>query len=193
MKKIAALIAAGMLVVSMSVTAYAGEWKKDARGWWYQNDDGGYPSNGWALINGIYYYFDSVGYMLENTVTPDGYYVDASGAWVQNAQNTQNTAQQANTAAGVRYRYQYSLDEAGNQYREGLPDLYISSEREDVGEKLVTYQGTLITLYMHPRTSNRVWGTVNGVSPQIEIYYETENNGDQVTLIYAGHKSVYRK
>jgi len=30
------------------------------------------------------YYFDRAGYMLANTSTPDGYQVNASGAWVQN-------------------------------------------------------------------------------------------------------------
>ena len=35
------------------------------------------------MFNGVYYYFGNDGYMLADTWTPDGYYVDHNGAWVQ--------------------------------------------------------------------------------------------------------------
>lgn len=83
----------------LSVTAYAGDWKQNNVGWWWQENDGSYPTNQWKLINGTWYYFDQTGYMvhdrwigdyylgtdggmLTNTMTPDGYQVDASGKWV---------------------------------------------------------------------------------------------------------------
>ena len=37
---------------------------------------------GWNYINGKYYYMDSNGAMYANRTTPDGHYVDASGARV---------------------------------------------------------------------------------------------------------------
>ena len=37
----------------------------------------------WAKNGEIWYYLGSNGAMLKNTYTPDGYYVDATGAWVQ--------------------------------------------------------------------------------------------------------------
>ena len=58
-------------------------WQNSGYGWWYQRANGSYPSNGWEMINGIWYYFDANGYMLANTTTPDGYYVDENGAWVK--------------------------------------------------------------------------------------------------------------
>ena len=58
-------------------------WQNQGYGWWYQRANGSYPSNGWEMINGIWYYFDANGYMLANTTTPDGYYVDENGAWVK--------------------------------------------------------------------------------------------------------------
>lgn len=80
-------------------------WIKDNVGWWYRFADGTYPKNGWLQINNLWYCFDSVGYMrtgwiqagdgnyyycdltngnmLTNTWTPDNYYVDGSGIWVQ--------------------------------------------------------------------------------------------------------------
>lgn len=79
-----------------------GQWIQDANGWWYKNADGSWTSNGWQLINGKYYFFNSHGYMktgwiywnsqyyycgadgamLTNTTTPDGYYVNSAGVWV---------------------------------------------------------------------------------------------------------------
>ena len=57
-------------------------WKNSGYGWWYQRANGTYPHSEWEIINGIWYYFDANGYMLADTTTPDGYYVDANGAWV---------------------------------------------------------------------------------------------------------------
>lgn len=80
-------ITAGM-VMMMTVSAYAGEWKQDATGWWYQNEDGTYPVNQWEWLDGDQngtaesYYFDGNGYMLVNTTTPDGYQVNGNGAWI---------------------------------------------------------------------------------------------------------------
>ena len=58
--------------------------------WWYQNEDGSYPSNSWKWIDGNNdgvaecYYFDAQGWMLANTKTPDNYDVNANGQWVVN-------------------------------------------------------------------------------------------------------------
>ncbi|MCI9106524.1 MAG: DUF5067 domain-containing protein [Lachnospiraceae bacterium] len=71
-------------VLAMSIifsgVAYAGEWKQDEKGWWYQNDDGSYPANQWQEIAGKQYYFGADGYMFANTTTPDGYSVGTDGA-----------------------------------------------------------------------------------------------------------------
>jgi hypothetical protein len=59
------------------------KWKQDTNGWWYQNDNGGYPVNCWQDINGKQYYFNESGYILTNTTTPDGKQVGADGAMMQ--------------------------------------------------------------------------------------------------------------
>ncbi len=74
--------------------------------WWYRNPDGGFTVNDWQLIDGLWYYFDSQGYMVTgwiqwndkcyycdpetgammvNRIVPDGRgrRVDSSGAWIQ--------------------------------------------------------------------------------------------------------------
>lgn len=70
------------MTLALSMPVFAGEWKQDTTGWWYQNDDGSYPNNGWTWVDGRCYYFTPEGYCLINTQTPDGCTVDASGAWV---------------------------------------------------------------------------------------------------------------
>ena len=75
---LAALMAAGM-----GMASYGGEWKQDHAGWYYQNDDGSFQSNGWFTDgNGKSYYFNEQGYMLSNTTTPDGQRVGADGALI---------------------------------------------------------------------------------------------------------------
>lgn len=78
------------------MTAFAGEWRTGAAPnegrWWYANEDGTYAENGWYWLDGNKdgvaecYYFDSQGWMLADTMTPDGYTVNADGAWTQNQQ-----------------------------------------------------------------------------------------------------------
>ncbi|MBT9776043.1 hypothetical protein GPL15_05935 [Clostridium sp. MCC353] len=86
-KRYKILAAALVMTFSMSITSFAGTWKQEAEGWWYQNDDGSYPQSGWQWIDGNEdgvaesYYFDENGYLLTNTTTPDGYTVNDGGAW----------------------------------------------------------------------------------------------------------------
>ena len=75
-------------VLPAGLKAYAGEWRQDETGFWYQEDDGSYPINSWKWIDGNgdgiaeCYFFDRRGYLAVNTTTPDGYTVDENGAWV---------------------------------------------------------------------------------------------------------------
>lgn len=75
------------------LTAFAGEWKLGSApnegAWWYENDDGSYAANGWFWLDGNRdniaecYYFNADGWMLSETVTPDGYTVNETGAWTE--------------------------------------------------------------------------------------------------------------
>ena len=88
-KRILVLLAASLiLTIACAVNAFAGEWRSDNIGWWWQNDDGSYPANCWQWIDGNNdgtaecYYFNPSGYCLMGTTTPDGYIVDSNGAWI---------------------------------------------------------------------------------------------------------------
>ena len=87
-----------------SYASESGQWIETSDGTWYQNPDGtwpascwqqiegswyffnsrGYRQSGWILWNNQYYYCDSDGKMLADTITPDGYPVDANGVWQKN-------------------------------------------------------------------------------------------------------------
>lgn len=70
---------------STQSTEKTATWASDSKGWWIQYSDGTYLTNGWyqSPVSGLYYYMGVDGYMLTNTTTPDGYYVNADGVWVQ--------------------------------------------------------------------------------------------------------------
>ena len=81
-------VAAAVFCMAMPFASFAGTWKSDANGMWYQFDDGSYPKGRWAWIDtdndgmAESFYFDENGYVLRNTTTPDGYQVNRIGAWV---------------------------------------------------------------------------------------------------------------
>ena len=104
-KKLFVAAIAGLMAAALSMPVFAGEWKQDDTGWWYQNDDGSYPNHGWTWVDGRCYYFTPEGYCLMDTQTPDGYTVDSSGAWtVDGVVQTQNPGGPGNTvtvAAGA--------------------------------------------------------------------------------------------
>jgi hypothetical protein len=80
----------GSDVADEATTAAAAEtktiivgWQQDDHGWKYLDEQGEPQPEGWFTdTDGSQYYFDADGYMLADTVTPDGYYVNASGAYV---------------------------------------------------------------------------------------------------------------
>lgn len=59
-------------------------WMHNEIGWWVQCSNGTYLTSQWykSPASGLYYYMGADGYMLTDTVTPDGYYVNADGVWI---------------------------------------------------------------------------------------------------------------
>ena len=135
------LFATAVISTLLSSTAFAGTWQtgKDTNQdkWWYDNGDGTYAQNSWQWIDGNNdgvaesYYFDTNGWLLTNTTTPDGYTVNENGAWVENGQiqvqniEISNTNQVSNIAG--KYSYIGEYNEIDNIQRDlrGLADLYV--------------------------------------------------------------------
>lgn len=87
MKKFVLAIATVIASLSFSIPAFAAGWVQNSTGWWYDNGNGTWPAEQWCWIDGNNdgtaecYYFNRYGYCMINTVTPDGYTVNDSGAW----------------------------------------------------------------------------------------------------------------
>ena len=90
MKSGGLLTLAFLMAAGNVMPALAGSWQQDAAGWRWKNDDGSYHAGSWQWLDGNRdgvsecYYFAPNGYMLANTVTPDGFQVNTEGAWVEN-------------------------------------------------------------------------------------------------------------
>ena len=106
------LIITTLITLSTSLSAFAGSWEEDAKGWWYKNNDGSYPRGTWFTFatTGKQYYFDNDGYLLVNTTTPDGYKVGPDGAYLDsdpsniakaNAANNKKSGSYVNSGHGV--------------------------------------------------------------------------------------------
>lgn len=83
MKKFCLFVTTLTISTLLIFPSWAGQWQQNEVGWWYQNDDGSFPTDQWLEIDGKQYYFDSNGYMLANTTTPDGYQVGTDGTWIE--------------------------------------------------------------------------------------------------------------
>ena len=81
-KRIAVAVLAGTLSLACTVPAFADQWRKDNRGWWYQLNDGSYPQSSWKQINGKWYYFFEDHTMAVSQYI-NSYYVGKDGAWIQ--------------------------------------------------------------------------------------------------------------
>ena len=73
--------------------AKAGEWVKDATGWWYCYEDGTYPASTSIEIRGETFRFDARGYMVTGWVLDGGqwFYHETSGAQVLGWANVNGT------------------------------------------------------------------------------------------------------
>lgn len=103
-----ALAAAALLSCALPLCAFAGAWQQNEKGWWWQNNDGSYPSDRWALLDGNgdgtaeYYYFNKEGYLLTDGVTPDHRTVNADGALLRNGQIVSRRVYQYDPNGAVR-------------------------------------------------------------------------------------------
>ena len=94
---------AGAMAAGMAMTSFAAGWQHDNNGWWYGTnaDNSTWYQNGWHWIDGDgdgvaeCYFFDGHGYIFQGTITPDGYTVNADGAWVQDGTVQTQQAQSA--------------------------------------------------------------------------------------------------
>lgn len=139
-----------------SITAFAGEWKSNANGWWYIKDDGNYVVSDWLEDNMKMYYFNADGYMasnawvgnyylgadgamLVNTTTPDGYQVGMDGAWIQNIGYLERYAEvlrELDKKSNSYVKYCFKLVYVDEDM---IPELIIHSDYNRPNPELYTY------------------------------------------------------
>ena len=153
-KIITASIAALTILSTASVTANAA-WKQNSTGWWYT--EGNTWATGWRLINGNWYLFDSNGYMktgwqynngnwyylyssgaMAHSTTIDGYYLNASGAWTNNATSSNSKAIKEGT-------YKVGKDiQAGEYLIKSTTGAYYECNSDSTGDyKSIIFNGNI--------------------------------------------------
>ena len=80
LRKLVAVAVVAVTMATLSPIGASAEWKQDSNGWW--NTEGKSYSIGWRNIDGVWYYFNSNGYMKTGWVNDGGtwYYMQSSGA-----------------------------------------------------------------------------------------------------------------
>lgn len=110
-KKLYLALSTIALSTVLIMPTFAGTWKQDDIGWWYERDDKSFPKSNWEQVDGSWYYFNEQGYILSNqwfgnyylgptgamltNTTIEGYQIGADGAYIPN--NT-STAVSTNTS-----------------------------------------------------------------------------------------------
>lgn len=157
-------MAAGLMTVAMTMNVFAGQWQQDIGGWWYQSDNGSYLKDGWNWVDGKCYYFNNDGYCLQNAQTPDGYTVDAGGAWiVDGVVQTQKNQEQAKSSDVQFDNISFTVPDGFEMYASDEQGVYfanadassviciLSESLSDFGEYadlIYTYQGRILDLAM---------------------------------------------
>lgn len=186
------------LFITGTITSLAGEWRNNNIGWWYVNDDGTCPNNVWQWIDGNHdgiaecYFFNIDGYLLTNTITPDGYFVNENGAWSLNG-DIQWKSVQSTISNDVVYRALYANKK--DELRASLPDeeeyTYEFYER-DLNSDGIDELIALKHWYGHTH-GIRVWTFQNGRINELKLAdmpnSNTELRGKTLVNSDVGHSS----
>lgn len=173
-KKFMTLALTAAMAASMGMTAFAGQWVQNTTGWWWQEDNGSYPVSQWKWLDGnkdgIYecYAFDSNGYMYANTTTPDGYTVNADGAWT--------------IGNSVQLKYQKDMDSQNNSGNASDNNQSTSSDDSIV----YTNEDMVGTFMTNDENREDYFELMVGAGDSIAAFYY-DNDGD--THIYNFAKS----
>ncbi len=132
-KKLMATVLSSVMVLAMSMTAFAGTWwDNPARGTYYLEDDYTFPAFGWEWIDsdgdgvGECYYFNSLGYLVKDG-TPDGYTVNSDGQWTEDGVVQKKNMSEVGDQSGAKtysddysglYDFYYDIDVTDGVYHE---------------------------------------------------------------------------
>ena len=159
-KKICVCITAVVLSAVMTGTAFAGTWSSQKKStdsgaeyteWSYRKDNGSKVAGEWIQDKGTWYYIGSDGIMLSDDISPDGYAVGDTGAWVASIPRITMTnemkaaykgvvaeAQQNNTAkyASTYDKIYYTIHDMNH---DGIPELLVHDGDCEAAYRYIVY------------------------------------------------------
>ncbi len=113
MKKRGIVIAASMILsAAFSAVSFAGQWRQDERGLWWENDDGSRLASCWQWLDGNLdgsaqcFYLGADGYAAVNTEI-NGFQLNEHGAWVVNGMVQNRNISLSNTAENRQAKAAY--------------------------------------------------------------------------------------
>lgn len=208
-KKSKMMICAVMFsMLSGTMTSFAGEWKADAKGYWYEKDDGGYAASEWMADNGKWYYIGNDGYMvsngwvgnyfvgadgamLVNTTTPDGYQVGADGAWISGQTNYPAASYAAFMRNNNMFMYGYweSPDSGYGAIRGEVSDVVDCGDYYELKNQVLTQAIQYNTKKEAEAAANRGWNETAHQLPNGKYCLIGNNDFIVSEVVYQG--SIY--
>lgn len=177
-KNVITVAAAMAVAATMSMTVFAGElgWVHDDKGWWYGTDEAGtkWYSDGWHWLDkngdGISecYYFGSDGYILTDTIVPDGFglTVNGDGAWIYN---------------GVVKEMGRVIETCNGTTLCDIAGAYLNVNLEDNVYNKYGINKTAMKMFFQSREENAEYGEISETSQYGYDHIVTYNNGFEVT------------
>ncbi|WP_031555155.1 hypothetical protein [Oribacterium sp. FC2011] len=193
MKKYSFAFLTAIIAITAGFTAMAGTWKNDAKGWWYDNGDGTYPTSSLHWIDGNNdgvaecYYFDSEGYLVTNTrIQKYNHDVDQNGAMLNydGMVMTLHISPEDNmdTISGV-YSFK-SGESAGEIIIPDERDMWAYVQKKDESTITVTRYGETIEFI---RINEKTYDNMSGEG---DIIIESDGT---LTIMIASEESHYVK
>lgn len=183
----------GVQEESLSDIKYLG-WKQDENGWRYYYTDT-YLKNVWLELDEKFYYAGEDGYILTDTITPDGGAVDENGAWiientdlppVSNKDALDDMLKTTDAYIGISLSGQKLIEDLGDCYIVHDAELWSMQEKKDG----VTSKLGVIDLYVRKdvklKASNNpiytigAWEWVNTSGEDVDVWelWRIEFDGD---------------
>lgn len=147
--------------VAMTSVAFAGHWKlNDNNEWRYYTNSGDVVTNEWAESQGAFYYLDSNGSIVTDSMVDDEYYVDSNGVrvkdqWIKHENNW------------------YYFGTNGKMYKTDKGELNVSNLKEINGKK-----------YAFDADGKMLYGWIDASS--VAMVDEDDEEGWKNAVYYAG-------
>lgn len=198
-KSIATLIGTMILSAAFAAAAFAGEWRKDGMGYWWENDDGSRLASCWKWLDGDRdgsaqcFYFGQDGYAAVNTEI-DGFRLNEKGAWeingiVQNRNLSANNSPENRQAKAAYKRFLEQKEQQANSngYGGSKDHFHILDINQDGLDEMLYWPGPVeFDLEIYAFYGGKVVNV--GQEGRYEgIWYDRVNQGMRFDIAHGGN------